>query len=62
MCDYCRRSICPSSCPNAPEPQVFGHCDECGETIYDGDEYYKIGNHKYCESCVQGGYRTAEVE
>ncbi len=62
MCEICRRFRCPSGCPNAPEPAVFGKCDECGAKIYDGDEYYKIGHHKYCEACVLGGFRTAEVQ
>ena len=62
MCQLCRRYTCPSGCPNAPEPPVFGKCEECGAKIYDGDEYYQIGEHKFCESCVSGSYRTAEVE
>lgn len=62
MCVLCRRFICPSNCPNAPEPPVFADCEECGAKIYDGDEYYQIGEHKFCEACVSGSYRTAEVE
>lgn len=62
MCNICRRFICASSCPNAPEPPIFAQCEECGADIYDGDEYYKIGDHKFCESCVNSSYRTAEVE
>lgn len=62
MCEICRQSICPSGCPNAPDPPLFAKCEACGAEIYDGDEYYKIDDHKYCESCVQGGYRTAEVD
>ena len=62
MCDFCGFSSCPGACPNAPEPPVFGRCHECGEKIYDGDEYYELGGHKYCEACVEGSYRTAEVE
>lgn len=62
MCQLCRHFICPSGCPNAPEPPVFGECEECGAKIYDGDEYYQIGEHKFCEACVNGSYRTAEVE
>ena len=62
MCEICRRHRCPSGCPNAPEPPLFTKCEACGAEIYDGDEYYNIDEHNYCESCVQGGYRTAEVE
>lgn len=61
MCDICRFTVCPSGCPNAPEPPLFADCEECGEHIYDGDEYYEILDHKLCESCVCGSYRTAEV-
>lgn len=61
MCEYCQRYICPSGCPNAKEPQIFAYCEDCGEPIYDGDEYYDIGGHKYCEACVHKSYRTAEV-
>ena len=61
MCEICRKSICPSSCPNASEPEIYDYCEECGEEIYDGDECYKIGDHIFCEACVKGGYRIAEV-
>lgn len=60
MCEYCHKSICPSSCPNFPEPPLFAECEECGEKIYDGDEYYAVGDHKYCVACVH--YKTAEVD
>ena len=61
MCEICRKYICPSGCPNAKEPPIFAECEACGMPIYDGDEYYNIDDHKYCESCVHSGYRTAEV-
>ena len=61
MCKICGKYICPSGCPNAKEPAIFAKCEACGAEIYDGDEYYNIDGHKYCESCVSGGYRTAEV-
>ena len=62
MCSVCGFSRCPGRCPNAPEPPVYGECYECGEKIYDGDEYYDLGGNKFCEACVRGSYRTAEVE
>lgn len=62
MCDMCWQSPCDSRCPNAPEPPVFALCRECGEPIYDGDEYYEIEGRCYCEACVLNAYRTAEVE
>lgn len=62
MCEICRHSPCDSRCPNASEPPVFAECEACGMEIYDGDEYYDIDGFNYCESCVRGGYRTAEVD
>ena len=64
MCEICGQYFHHPACPLAPEPPkppVFAHCDLCDEPIYDGDEYYELDDHKYCEACVQGGYRTAEV-
>lgn len=63
MCELCRRYVCPPRCPNAAyEPLVFSECEECGAEIYDGDAYYAIGELKFCESCVSGGYKIAEVD
>lgn len=62
MCDICHFSRCPSSCPNAPEPPIFGKCAKCGEVIYDDDVYYEIDEKNYCEACVYESYRTAEVD
>ena len=62
MCDYCHQYTCPSGCPNAPDPPIYAHCEICDEPIYDGDEYYKINEHNYCEACVLNSYRTAEVD
>ena len=62
MCEYCRQSICPSSCPNAPEPPVFAECCECGAEILLGDDYYDINGDYYCEECIHVRRKTAEVE
>lgn len=51
-----------SGCPLAPEPPIYSKCEACGEEIYDGDEYYEIDGHDYCEACVCGGYKTAEID
>ena len=61
MCEYCRSFPHHPRCPDAPEPPIYDYCESCGEPIYDGDEYYDIDDHKFCEACVRGGYRTAEV-
>lgn len=64
MCKICGHSICPGACPNADEPRVFGKCINCGDTIYEGDEYYLLDNNHneyWCEQCIEGARRTAEV-
>ncbi len=60
MCQLCRQYPCNSRCPNADEPPIFAECEECGAEIHDGDEYYAVGDHIYCEECVH--HKTAEVE
>ena len=63
MCEHCHYySGHHPSCPNAPEPPIFDHCEICDEPIYEGDEYYHIDEKNYCEACVRGSYRTAEVD
>ena len=60
MCEYCRMSKCPSSCPNH-EPTIAGHCVNCGREIYVGDEVYKIDNDMWCEDCISDCHYTAEL-
>ena len=60
MCSICHQNPCPSACPNAPDPAVFAECENCGEDILEGDDYYEIDEHKFCEECVR--HTTAEVD
>lgn len=47
-CEYCHLvSGHPSSCPNAPEPKFNHHCSNCGEGIYDGEEYIENDDGEY---------------
>lgn len=62
MCEVCRRYPCHSSCPNAPEPPVFGVCYRCGSDIYYGDEYYDILGNYYCKECIDWCRQFAEAE
>lgn len=62
MCEYCRQFPHDPRCPEAPTPPVFAECEDCGTEIYEGDEYYEIAGQNFCEACVRGGYRTAEVD
>lgn len=61
MCDICHRHPCAGGCPNAPEPPIFAKCSECGEKIYDGDDYYELINEYFCEECVSNSHKIAEV-
>lgn len=60
MCEVCRQHPCDSRCPNAPEEPVYGVCEACGDYIYVGDEFYQIGLHDFCVSCVENNKTTAE--
>ena len=45
--------------PYYGQPRPFTYCDECGEEIYEGDDYYNIGGNIFCENCVNAGKRVA---
>ncbi len=62
MCDICRMTPCASACPNAPEPETFARCSNCGIKILDGDTYYNINDEYWCEDCIDERRKTAEVE
>lgn len=40
------------------EPETLYLCENCGQDIRQGDDYYEIGGCKYCDDCVR--YKTAE--
>lgn len=52
MCELCKRLICPSACPNAPEARKVYICSGCGRAIREGDDYYDFLNEQFCEQCV----------
>ena len=52
MCDMCRQSPCDSRCPNAPDPPTVFICSGCGQSIYDGDDYWDVLGEQYCEDCI----------
>lgn len=62
MCEVCRQYPCHPRCPNAPEPPVVCHCDNCNEKIHEGEEMYVIGYEKFCESCIDNGRTYAELD
>ncbi len=43
-----------------PEPKPLFACDDCGEDIFLGDDYYEICGGRYCVECVEDRRRTAE--
>lgn len=53
MCSLCRQFPCHQRCPNAPEPVPLMRCKECGEGIYEGDEYYDTGSGGICKECIE---------
>lgn len=52
MCEICLQSVCLKACPNAPEATSISVCAECGDGIFQGNEYYKVGEDNYCEDCI----------
>lgn len=38
--------------PSYRQQRVIFHCDECGESIYEGDTYYRIGDSIICADCI----------
>lgn len=53
MCELCRQIPCMKICPNAQEPKPVEICLECGEGIYEGDEYFNGPDGQICEVCME---------
>ena len=52
MCEVCRQSICPSSCPNAEEPKPAGKCIVCGGNVYPGESVWSYYGNYIHEDCA----------
>lgn len=52
MCDICFYTPCHPRCPNAPELQVVFRCSDCGDEIYQGDQYIDIEGDIICSNCI----------
>ncbi len=51
-CPICGRFPCAAGCPNEDPPEPVLVCEECGEEIMDGEEYYRdIDGANLCENC-----------
>lgn len=58
MCDICRRTYCPSACPNHRDAReaVSGDsevCSECGAVIPGGEWYYCFADGTVCTECAE---------
>lgn len=53
MCYGCPKMVCDCRCPDAPEPQTIGTCQECGDGIQIGEEYAEINGVKYHLECLE---------
>lgn len=62
MCMECRQTPCHPRCPNAPEPEFFERCSECGAKLYVGDGCYKVDGAIYCEDCMQGFHHYVDAD
>jgi hypothetical protein len=46
--------------PEIPDEIPMYFCDECGGEIYEGDEFYEIGDSIYCDKCINSAFKIAE--
>ena len=44
------------------EAEPCGYCDDCGQPIYNGDKYAKIGTMIYCKECFDNYIKIADGE
>ena len=60
MCNICLQSPCDSRCPCADPPKSVFVCSGCGQTIYEGDDYWEFFGEQFCEECIDKARKTAE--
>ena len=45
-----------------PEPAIVMECDNCGDEIREGDDFFDVpGAGRFCENCMAGWKLTAEL-
>lgn len=55
MCEICKTSPCVKVCPNYVPKLTSYICLECGEGIYEGDEYIENLDGEYMHyECIRG--------
>ena len=37
---------------NRAEGNLIDLCEECGQEIFEGEDFYDIDGFKYCENCI----------
>lgn len=45
--------------PPECEERVMFECAYCGDSIFEGDDYYELGCEPVCEQCIEEAKRTA---
>lgn len=60
QCEYDDRKC--TGCGRCSERREIHVCNECGDTIYEGDEYRLLADMPFCESCALKSIRTASVD
>lgn len=53
MCELCHSFPCHPRCPNASEPTPVMRCVECGEGIFEDDQYFDGPNGPICRECLE---------
>lgn len=57
--DDCGELTCTNTDGTVDEQDIVGSCDNCGDTVYEGDEYYYAGRHEdvlVCTHCRENSY------
>lgn len=53
MCEYCRSFPHRPGCPNEPKPKGHTFCADCGEPIYENEDYVEVNGVAYHEICLE---------
>lgn len=49
----------PSLEPPEDDREILGYCEECGEPIREGDDFYLLMDCHFCEACVDSARRCS---
>ncbi len=65
MCGFCGQYFCYPSCPSfTGESAELGRrlfrCADCGESIYEADNYSIYNGRPFCEDCANKGAENGE--